>query len=451
VLRGRRAGFDPRLQVKERLAVLEAMGHPTDKVELIVMGGTFLAAPPEYQHRFIQGCYEGLNGALAEGLEEARERNQGVAHRCVGLCVETRPDFCGEEEVARLLEFGCTRVELGVQTLDDHIYSLVGRGHSVEEVVTATRLLRERGFKVHYHWMPGLPGATPERDLELFGQLFSDGRFRPDGLKLYPTLVVKGSELEMWCRQGRYRPYDTDTLLELLCRMKAVLPPYVRVSRIMRDIPAQFIVAGCKESNLGEMVARRLGRGGCRCIRCREYGHRLRDGWELGQPRLQRVDYDASGGREVFLSMEDEGGTLYGLLRLRWPFEGPGAAVVRELHIYGPEVGLGLRGAMAAQHRGLGGVLLREAERVAREEFGACQLAVLSGVGAREYYLNLGYQPRGPYLCRSLDSPGSPSQGRGISSSSAMSCTMSSTWEKKPLSCSVAWLSVEASARRRES
>ncbi|MEK7848820.1 MAG: tRNA uridine(34) 5-carboxymethylaminomethyl modification radical SAM/GNAT enzyme Elp3 [Chloroflexota bacterium] len=414
VLRGRRADFDPRRQVAERLATLEAMGHPTDKVELIIMGGTFLAAPLDYQYRFIQGCYEGLNGAAAGGLDEARDQNQGAPHRCVGLCVETRPDFCGEDEVARLLEFGGTRVELGVQTLDEGIYALVRRGHTVEAVVSATRLLRERGFKVHYHWMPGLPGSTPERDMELLAQLFSDPRFRPDGLKLYPTLVVQGSELEAWWREGRYRPYDTETLVELLCHMKAMLPPYVRVSRIMRDIPSQFIVAGCQQSNLGEVVARRLGVGGCQCIRCREYGHRLRDGGKIGDPRLRRLDYEACGGREVFLSMEDEGGTLFGLLRLRYPFEGPGAAVVRELHVYGPEVGLGLRAEQSVQHRGLGETLLREAERVAREEFGASELAVLSGVGAREYYLNLGYQPRGPHMFRTLSTSHPPAAPRAV-------------------------------------
>ena len=402
VLRGRRSEYDPRRQVRERLSTLEAMGHPTDKVELIVMGGTFLAAPLEYQYRFIQGCYEGLNGSSAEGLPRARGQNRWATHRCVGLCVETRPDFCGIEEVARLLEFGCTRVELGVQTLDDATYNLVGRGHTVEDVATATRLLKDKGFKVHYHWMPGLPGTTPEGDMELFERLFSNPRFRPDGLKLYPTLVIQGSELESWWRHGYYTPYDTDTLVELLCRMKASLPPYVRVSRIMRDIPTQFITAGCKQSNLGEMVTRRLGPGGCQCIRCREYGHRLRDDWEVGSPHPRRVDYEASGGREVFLTMEDDSHTLWGLLRLRWPFEEPDAAVVRELHVYGPEVGLGLRGTRTAQHQGLGETLMRQAEQVSREEFGASRLAVLSGVGAQEYYVNLGYRPEGPYMRRSL-------------------------------------------------
>ncbi len=402
VLRGHRYEYDPRRQVRERLNMFEAMGHPTDKVELIVMGGTFLATPPEYQYQFIQGCYEGLNGSRAGGLSEARDGNRWAAHRCVGLCVETRPDFCGDAEVARLLEFGCTRVELGVQTLADDTYNLVGRGHTVEDVATATRLLKDRGFKVYYHWMPGLPGTTPERDMELFGHLFSDSRFRPDGLKLYPTLVVQGSELALWWRQGHYTPYETETLMELLCYMKSSLPPYVRVSRIMRDIPTQFILAGCKQSNLGEMVTRRLGPGGCRCIRCREYGHRLRDGWGISTPHLHRMDYEASDGQEVFLTMEDDSQTLWGLLRLRWPFEGPDAAVVRELHVYGPEVGLGRRGMRAAQHQGLGETLMRQAERVALEEFRVSRLAVLSGVGAQEYYVNLGYRPQGPYMCRNL-------------------------------------------------
>jgi elongator complex protein 3 len=196
------------------------MGHARDKIELIVMGGTFLSYPPDYQYQFVKDCYDALNGVCSTSLEEAKKMNEDAEHRCVGLCIETRPDFCGEEETTRMLDFGATRVELGVQTLDDEIHSLTKRGHGVAEIMSATRLLRDHGFKVYYHWMPGLPGATPEHDLELSKQLFEDAYFRPDGLKLYPTLVVRGSELENWYRDNRYRPYHDEVMIDLLVAIK---------------------------------------------------------------------------------------------------------------------------------------------------------------------------------------------------------------------------------------
>jgi elongator complex protein 3 len=319
----------------------------------------------------------------------------------VGLCIETRPDFCGEAEIRSMLDFGTTRVELGVQTLDDEIYCLTKRGHGVAEVISATRLLRDYGFKVHYHWMPGLPGTTPEHDLELSRKLFEDEHFRPDGLKLYPTLVVKGSELESWYRDNRYQPYSEEEMIDLLMAIKALIPKYVRISRLMRDIPSKFIIAGCKDLALRGTIRKKMDQAGlrCSCIRCREYGHRLRDGWAVGEPRLIRLDYEAWGGKEVFLSYEDENETLFGLLRLRINEK---KAVVRELHIFGPEVSLGGRLERAAQHRGLGERLLREAERIARGEFMADSLLVLSGVGAREYYRSLGYGREGAYMTREL-------------------------------------------------
>ncbi len=411
VLRAIKCDYDAARQVELRLNTLAGMGHPTDKVELIVMGGTFLASPVEYQYSFIKACYDALNGEASATLEEAKERNEAARHRCTGLCIETRPDWCGPAEIDRMLEFGATRVELGVQTLDDGIYKLVRRGHGVEAVVQATVLLRDHGLKVHYHWMPGLPGATPERDLELSRQLFTDERFRPDGLKLYPTMVVTGTELERWYQAGRYQPYDNETMIDLIGRIKALVPGYVRISRVLRDIPARFIVGGLKDSLRGPVRERmKQQQAECRCIRCREYGHRLRAGREIGEPALSRTDYEASGGQEIFLSFEDEGETLFGLLRLRiqpaWPGElaklGGRAALVRELHIYGPEVPLSQREVEAAQHQGLGRALLREAERIARNEFQAEWLAVLSGTGAKDYYRNEGYTSRGSYMIKEL-------------------------------------------------
>ena len=401
VLRARSCGFDAKKQVEVRLETLAEMGHAQDKVELIIMGGTFLSYPRDYQYRFVKDCYDALNGIPTSSLEEARKLNENVKHRCVGLCIETRPDFCGEEEIRSMLDFGTTRVELGVQTLDDEVHSLTKRGHGVAEVISATKLLRDYGFKVYYHWMPGLPGSTPEHDLELSQQLFEDERFRPDGLKLYPTLVVRGSELEGWYRDNLYRPYGDEEMIGLLISIKALIPKHVRISRLMRDIPSKFIIAGSRDLALRGTIRKKMGQTGlhCSCIRCREYGHRLRDGWAIGKPWLTRLDYGTLGGEEVFLSYEDDNETLFGLLRLRINGE---KAIVRELHIFGPEVPLGGRLERATQHHGLGEGLLREAERIAGEEFNANKLSVLSGVGARAYYRSLGYSLEGAYMVKEL-------------------------------------------------
>jgi elongator complex protein 3 len=408
VLRAKMCNYKPRRQVEERLRILSDMGHPADKVELIVMGGTFLAYPEEYQYQFIKDCYDGLNGIPSPSLEAAKQMNETAEYRCVGLCIETRPDWCREEEVRRMLEFGTTRVELGVQTLDDDIYRLVKRGHTVAEVVRATKLLKDYGFKVYYHWMPGLPGSTSEHDLELSRELFDNDNFRPDGLKLYPTLVVAGTELETWYRDDRYQPYPMDEMAGLMIDIKTLVPGYARIPRVMRDIPSKFIVAGCKDLALRSALKKRMEEIGvrCNCIRCREYGHRLRDGWKIGEPHLKRSDYEASGGKEVFLSFEDERQTLFGLLRMRVGSSAVGngdLAMVRELHVFGSEVPLGEQRIGAAQHRGLGGELLREAERIARDEFQARKIAVISGVGAREYFRSeCGYELDGAYMVKEL-------------------------------------------------
>jgi len=330
----------------------------------------------------------------------------------VGLCIETRPDFCDEKQVERMLEFGTTRVEIGVQMLDDEIYQLIRRGHTVADVVNATALLRRHAFKVHYHWMPGLPGSTPEKDLALSHLLFDDGRYRPDGLKLYPTMVVAGTELEKWYLKGSYKPYDFETMVNLLVEIKSIVTRYVRISRVLRDIPPKFITAGCKDSLRGPVRERMKERGlECHCIRCREVGHRSQTGWEIGEPRLIRLDYEASGGREIFLSFEDEHETLFGLLRLRIQKEpiallrqktGGNKALIRELHVFGPEVALRQKKADAAQHKGLGKELLHEAERIAGEEFKAEEMVVLSGVGARDYYRSEGYTLKGEYMLKRL-------------------------------------------------
>jgi len=414
VLRARRCDYDAGGQVKLRLKILSDMGHPTDKIELIIMGGTFLSTPEEYQFQFVKDCYDAMNGSVSPTLEESKRVNETAKHRCTGLCIETRPDWCGQAEIERMLAFGTTRVELGVQTLNDEIHKLVRRGHTTKEVTKATALLRNHGFKVYHHWMPALPGSTPEEDLEMTKKLFEDDRFKPDGLKLYPTMVVEGTELERWYQEGRYQPYPFDTMINLLVEMKSIVPKYVRISRLLRDIPAKFITAGCKDSLRG-LLREPLKQKGleCRCIRCREFGHRSREGREIGEPRMTRMDYAAAGGTEIFLSFEDETETLFGLLRLRiQPSPIPAmkqatdgnTAIVRELHIFGPEIPLSGRSATAAQHKGLGKALLQEAERIAIEEFQAQQMFILSGTGAKEYYRELGYNSQEDYMSKPLSS-----------------------------------------------
>jgi elongator complex protein 3 len=235
--------------------------------------------------------------------------------------------------------------------------------------------------------------------------LFEDERFRPDGLKLYPTVVVEGTELERWYKENRYQPYDVKTMVNLMIDIKSIVPKYVRISRVLRDIPAKFITAGCKDSLRGVVRQRMKQRGiECSCIRCREYGHRAREGREIGEPRLARLDYGAARGKEIFLSFEDDRETLFAILRMRiQPRDSESSAIIRELHVYGPEVPLAEQSTEAAQHKGLGKALLREAERIAREEFGARQMTILSGVGAREYYrTEFGYKSRGDYMVREL-------------------------------------------------
>jgi elongator complex protein 3 len=364
VLRAIRYNFEARKQVSERIKTLSDMGHPVDKIELIIMGGTFLAYPADYQYQFVKDCYDALNGKDSSSLEEAKINNENAVHRCIGLCIETRPDWCSEQQILNMLDFGTTRVELGVQILDDDIYLLVKRGHSVSDVINATNLLRQYGLKIHYHWMPGLPGSSPQHDLELTKKLFNDDAYKPDGLKIYPTVVVAGTELENWYKDGTYQPYSMDELIKLMSDIKSSVPGYVRISRIMRDLPTKFIVAGCRDLALRSTVRKHMDEiyRSCKCIRCREYGHRAKDGWKFGEPELKRLNYQAAGGNEIFLTMEDEKETIFGLLRLRingnYPENGY-KAIVREIHVYGSEVSLGERKTDAIQHRGLGGKMLQ--------------------------------------------------------------------------------------------
>ncbi|MFH1447569.1 MAG: tRNA uridine(34) 5-carboxymethylaminomethyl modification radical SAM/GNAT enzyme Elp3, partial [Candidatus Micrarchaeota archaeon] len=349
-MRGAQNQFDPFKQVSARLRQLRKIGHPVDKCELIIMGGTFNAQDWGYQRGFVKGCLDAMNGNRSDSLEEAKRRNEQAPSRAVGITFETRPDFAGDEHINRMLGLGATRIELGVQTLSNRVYAKVRRGHSVGEVVRATELCKDSALKVCYHMMPGL-FSTPKKDVWMFRKLFSDQRFKPDMLKIYPCMVVKGTELyEMW-KRGEYEPYDTKTAAEVLADATRYIPPYVRVMRVQRDIPKKRIEAGVMHSNLRQIVEKKLAERGesCSCIRCREIGLRsLKQGVsaDAENATLCRANYKASGGEEIFLSYESEGG-LFGFIRLRIPQKpfrpeiDDGTALVRELHIYGEMLGIG--------------------------------------------------------------------------------------------------------------
>jgi elongator complex protein 3 len=326
----------------------------------------------------------------------------------VGLTVETRPDWCDGRVLPFLLDAGVTRVEIGVECLHDEVLDAVGRAHSSGDVARATREARDRGLKVCYHLMLGLPGMDPASDLADFERLWSDPAFRPDLLKIYPTLVLPGTALYDDWRAGRYTPYDTATAADLLARMKARLPPWVRIQRIQRDIPARLIAAGVRTSNLRERALERLRAEGahCRCLRCREAGRRATPAPEAFE--LTDTEFTAAGGKERFFAWEDPAtDSVAGFLRLRFPSEEtPGGLeepVVRELKVVGSEVPVGQDGSRPNeyQHRGFGRSLLAAAEQAAGSA-GYSRLFVTSAVGTREYYRRLGFERVGPRMAKSI-------------------------------------------------
>jgi len=407
-LRGAQFHWDARAIAENRVATLEAIGHPTSKVEVIVMGGTFPARPRSYQEEVLRGVYDGLNGTGSSSLADAQAQNERAAHRVVGLTVETRPDWCDGRVLPFLLDAGVTRVEVGVECLHDDVLEAVGRAHSSGDVARATREARDRGLKVCYHWMLGLPGMTPESDYSDFERLWDEDAFRPDLLKIYPTLVIPGTGLYDDWKAGRYEPYDVRTAAALIARLKRRLPPWVRIQRIQRDIPARLIAAGVRASNVRQKALEILRAEGshCRCLRCREAGRRSTPPFDAFE--LHETEYSASGGREVFFVWEEPvSDTVAGFLRLRFPSEGTegglDAPVIRELKVVGSEVAVGEEGSRPSdyQHRGFGSRLLSAAEeRVRSEGFG--RVYVTSAVGTREYYRARGYERSGPHMAKSV-------------------------------------------------
>jgi elongator complex protein 3 len=430
-LRARMYQFNPYLQVYNRLLQLESIGHPLDKVELIIMGGTFPSNFLCYQEWFVTKCIQAMNDFGIKSrykvsqsniklhpdnfkyLEDVQEFNESSPVRCVGMTFETRPDYSKTQDVDRILQMGGTRVELGVQTIYNFIYKRIERGHRVEDVVESTRILRDSGIKVAMHLMPGL-FADQARDLRIFKRIFSDEKFKPDMLKIYPCLVIEGSKLhELW-QKGEYQPYTTEEAVDLIVNIKKLLPKWVRTMRIQRDIPSPLIEAGVKKSNLGELVYQRLHDENinCQCIRCREVGHqalsRLKP--ELDHIKLLKEEYLAGKGQEIFISYEDvKSNIMIGFIRLRIPSGyahrsevDDKTALIRELHVYGSMVPLGGKRDESWQHRGYGDGLLSQAEKTASEYYDKKKILITSGVGARNYYRKFGYEKEGPYMAKLL-------------------------------------------------
>jgi elongator complex protein 3 len=405
--------FDPYEQTFARLEALHAIGHPTDKIELLILGGTWSAYRRDYQEWFVKRCLEAMNGYESATLAEAQALNAHAQHRNVGLVVETRPDHVDAEEIAHLRRLGVTKVQMGAQSMDDRILTLNRRGHTVAETRRAVSLLRAAGFKIVLHWMPNLLGATPESDRRDFQRLWDADGPRPDEIKIYPCQLLANAELYETWQQGAYTPYSTETLIRLIADVKPSIPRYCRVNRVIRDIPSTNVVAGNKRTSLRQDVHRELERRGtrCQCIRCREIRGRQVD---VSSMTIDHQAYSAGGAREHFLSFATPDDHLVGYVRLSLP--GPdspqtgiadlaGAALVRELHVYGQSLPMGVTRPGAAQHAGLGAELLARAEELAAEG-GFSRLAVIAALGTRPYYHKLGYTLGETYMIKTLRAKG---------------------------------------------
>jgi len=464
-MRAIRARYNPYLQTRNRIDQLRRLGHSVDKVEFILMGGTFMSLPADYRDYFVRSLHDALSGHCSTNVDEAVRYSEQSNIKCIGLTIETRPDYCLKSHLSEMLRYGCTRLEIGVQSVYEDVARDTNRGHTVKAVTECFHLAKDCGFKIVAHLMPDLPNVGYERDVNGFKEFFENPAFRADGLKIYPTLVIRGTGLyELW-KTGKYKNYHPDELVDLLAKLLALVPPWTRIYRIQRDIPMPLVSSGVEYGNLRELCLKRMQDLGykCRDVRTREVGikdihHRVRP----DQVELIRRDYYANGGWETFLSYEDpKQDILIGLLRLRRcsPLsfrpelnlslgstglhgaagggdtqreeeeeEGSGTSdstlphvsdlssqtpldadtssvsvsIVRELHVYGTAIPIHSRDPTLFQHQGYGTLLMREAERIAREEHGSIKLAVISGVGTRHYYRKLGYELDGPYMSKYL-------------------------------------------------
>jgi len=411
VERAKKLKYDPYLQTKKRIEMLKVNGHPTDKIELRVVGGTWSFYPKKYQNYFIKRCFDACNKRAGNNLKEAQSLNEKAIHRIVGSSVETRPDFINKLEIKRLRGLGVTMVELGVQSIYDDVLRKNRRGHGVKETILATKLLKNAGFKVLYQMMPNLMGSNLKKDQKIFEDLFKNADFQPDLLKIYPCALLKESPLYKFWKNKKYKPYKERGLIDLLKEIKKKIPYYVRIQRIARDIPSQRVVTGpAKISNLRQIIEEERKKEGwrCRCIRCREVKGNYNPKEKI---YLFRENYSASQGKEIFLSFENKKRTnLFSLLRLRISFLDNNfipvlrnSAIIREVHTYGQLQPLNKRKSIVSpQHKGLGKTLIKKAEEIAKKEFNLNKIAVISGVGAREYYRKLGYNLKDTYMVKKI-------------------------------------------------
>jgi elongator complex protein 3 len=458
-MRGVRSNFDAYLQVFARLEQYVVLGQNPQKVELIVMGGTFPSFEDQYKEAFICDAYRAMNdfsdmfyvnseethrrefdilrfksffrlpGKVYDvvrtnqiheqilqlkkkptTLDVEKKKNEQSMIRCVALCIETKPDWCKEKQIDEMLHFGATRVEMGVQSLKDEVLKYVMRGHTVKDTIQATQLMKDSFLKVGYHMMPGLPLTTAKEDISMLKELFKNQEYMPDALKIYPTMVMPGTRLEQEFKNGTYKPITTEIAADIIVQAKKYFPEWVRVMRVQRDIPTKFAVAGVEMNNLRQLVAQKAKQHGiqCRCIHCREPRSKTVDLEEL---KIKRQKYSASGGTELFISVEGtKQDMLVGFARLRIPHHPfrpeimKNSAGIRELHVYSQALGLGEQGqkGKSSQHIGIGKRLMEEAEKIAIEEYDIRKLLVISGIGVREYYHKLGYGPDGVYVSKSL-------------------------------------------------
>lgn len=436
VMRAIMANFNPYLQVQRRIRALELNGHKTDKIELIVMGGTFSYFPKPYQIKFITQCFKACNEYeiekskatdkqakskikrnSIEKLIHEQKKNEKAKHRIIGLTLETRPDYIDHKELVNFRSLGCTRVELGIQSIFDEVLKKNKRGHFVQKTIEATRLLKDFGFKINYHIMPGLLGSDLKKDYQMFQELFSNQEFQPDMLKIYPTVVIRQSELYNLWKNKKYIPLSEKYFEKFILKVKnEIIPPYVRISRLVRDVPENRIIAGPKISNLRQIIAEKSN---CSCIRCRE----VRSNYTQEEKIiLNRIDYASSDGHEIFLEyVSPDKKKLFALLRLRIPsfyfskekdktageiFKKfpilKNSAIIREVHTYGKMTEIDQKDKDSPQHIGLGKKLIQEAEKITKREFGLKKIAVISGIGARGYYRKLNYKLKDEYMTKKI-------------------------------------------------
>ncbi len=405
--RGLEHAYDPYGQVASRIRALEEVGHPTDKIELLILGGSWSCYPKSYQEEFVRRCFDAMNAQEAPTLEQAQALNETALHRNVGLVIETRPDTVTPREIAHLRRLGVTKIQMGAQSLDDHILELNLRGHTAADTRRAVALLRAAGFKIVLHWMPNLLGATPASDRQDFSRLWDD--LCPVEIKIYPTQLLKNTALYAFWQRGEYTPYTTAELIDLVADLKPTIPRYCRVNRVVRDIPSTEVVAGNKRTSLRQDIQNEMARRGtaCQCIRCREVR-----GQRVNVEALQFDDqiYTTGGAEEHFLTFVTPSDRIAGFLRLCLPGPGApatgladlqGAAIIREVHVYGQSLEIGADRQGAAQHSGLGTRLMQLADEISRSQ-GYRRMAVIAAIGTRQYYLERGFERGDLYLVKTL-------------------------------------------------